>query len=65
MCGVRERRVKRKKIFVETKFIFQESHVFRIEKFYLKNPIIENQTHVKKGIVHGLPLLITNNLKKR
>ena len=37
-----------KKFFVETKFIFQESHGFRIEKFYSINPIIENQTHVKK-----------------
>ena len=57
--------LKENKLFVETKFILQESHVFRIEKFYLKNPIIENQTHVKKGIVHGLPLFITNNLKRR
>ena len=40
--------LKEKQNFVETKFIFQESHVFRIEKFYLKSPMIENQTHVKK-----------------
>ena len=40
--------LKEKNFFVETKFIFQESHVFRIEKFYLKNPIIENQIYVKK-----------------
>ena len=48
MCGVRERRVKRKKNFCGNEIYFSRKSCFSDRQILFKNPIIENQTHVKK-----------------